>query len=168
MQENITNDTGDWTVIAEFKTDHSSSYLFFFWTSFRSCVCSSAVFCIRTSQRLQPFSATTSGTSENSKTKEVMSMLSFEIRQLLNGFINLILLGMLLQVLLNILLTFIYSSIVLPVSTEIGILEVFWSICFKKINRWFEEKVIKLMQNQQSPKFNKASAFLLNSLTLLI
>lgn len=36
----------------------------------------------------------------------------------------LILLGMLLQVLLNILLTFIYSSIILPVSTEIGTLEV--------------------------------------------
>lgn len=44
----------------------------------------------------------------------------------------LILLGMLLQVLLNILLTFIYSSITLPVSTEIGTLELFWSICFKK------------------------------------
>lgn len=72
----------------EFKTDHSSIYLFFSWTSFRSCVCSSAVFCIRTPQRLQPFSAMNSGTSENSKTKEVMLMLSFEIRQLLNGFIN--------------------------------------------------------------------------------
>lgn len=74
--------------LPEFKSDYSSIYLFFSWTSLRSCVCSSAVFCIKTAQRLQPFSVMSSGISENSKTKEVMLMLSLEIRQLLNGFIN--------------------------------------------------------------------------------
>lgn len=59
----------------------------------------------------------------------------------------------------------------LPVALKLGHYKYFGTYTCKKINnenRKFEEEVIKLKPNQQRPKFSKASAPVLDSLTLFM
>lgn len=134
------------------------------------------LFCIKMPQRLQqsfqklidaiPYSVMSSGT-----TTKVMLMFSFEIRHLLNGFINCYITWNALASFFNISLTFLYSSSMTSSFHWNWDIRSILEHTFKKINnenRKFEEKVIKLKQNQQRLKFSKASAFVLNSLTLLM